>query len=320
MTKFYRHIVNHQKGIIAIFLILFAVCAVCKQFVAVDYDMNDYLPQSSASTVALDRMEEEYDGGIPNARVMVQGVSVPEALEYKEKLLSVDGVTDVTWLDDAASVTVPLETLDADTVETYYKGGNALFSVTIDEEKRIDAVSAIRDIIGDSNAMTGSAVTTAVATTSTVNEITTIAVIAVAFVLLVLILTTTSFAEPFLVLAGLGIAVVINAGSNLMFGEISFVTNAAGNILQLAVSLDYSVFLLHRFAECRQTTADPKKAMVQAPFAVRRSGQESVQAHDETSCHSFCLSPVLPHFPLLCKTAACAARYNQDKVSDTPVR
>ena len=264
MTKFYRHIVNHQKQIIVLFLILFAVCAVCKQFVAVNYDMNDYLPPESASTQALSRMEEEYDGGIPNARVMVQNVSVPEALEYKEKLLSVDGVTDVTWLDDVASVTVPLETLDRGTVESYYKDGSALFSVTIDEEKRIDAVSAIRDIIGDNNAMTGSAVTTAVATTSTVNEITTIAVIAVAFVLLVLILTTTSFAEPFLVLAGLGVAVVINAGSNLMFGEISFVTNAAGNILQLAVSLDYSVFLLHRFAECRQTTADPKEAMVQA--------------------------------------------------------
>ncbi len=264
MTKFYRHIVNHQKGIIAIFLFLFAVCAVCKQFVAVNYDMNDYLPRSSASTVALDRMEQEYDGGIPNARVMVQDVSVPEALEYKGKLFSVDGVTDVTWLDDVASVNVPLETLDADTVETYYKDSNALFSVTIDESKRIDAISAIRDIIGDNNAMTGSAVTTAVATTSTVNEITTIAAIAVAFVLLVLILTTTSFAEPFLVLAGLGVAIIINTGSNLMFGEISFVTNAAGNILQLAVSLDYSVFLLHRFAECRQTTADPKEAMVQA--------------------------------------------------------
>ena len=264
MTKFYRHIVNHQKLIIAVFLILFAVCAVCRQFVAVNYDMNDYLPPESASTVALDRMEQEYDGGIPNARVMVRGESVPQALEYKEKLLAVDGVTDVTWLDDVASVTVPLETLDADTVESYYKDGNALFSVTIDEDKRIDAVSAIREIIGEDNAMTGSAVSTAVATTSTVSEISTIAVIAVAFVLLVLILTTTSFAEPFLVLAGLGVAVIINAGSNLMFGEISFVTNAAGNILQLAVSLDYSVFLLHRFAECRQTTADPKEAMVQA--------------------------------------------------------
>lgn len=149
-------------------------------------------------------------------------------------------------------------------LETYYKDGSALFSVTIAKEKRITAVDAIRQIIGDDNAMTGSAVSTAVATTSTVSEISTIAAIAVAFVLLVLLLTTTSFAEPFLVMAGLGVAVVINAGSNLMFGEISFVTNAAGSILQLAVSLDYSVFLLHRFAECRQTTTDPKDAMVEA--------------------------------------------------------
>lgn len=264
MTKFYKRVVNHQKLIISIFLVLAVIGAVCKQFVAVNYDMNDYLPEDSPSTVALDTMEQEYDGGIPNARVMVQDVSVSEALEYKEKLLAVDGVSDVTWLDDVESVTVPLETLDTDTVETYYKDGNALFSVTIDEDKRISAVSDIRDIIGDDNCMTGSAVSTAVATTSTVNEISTIAIIAVAFVLLVLILTTTSFVEPFLVLAGLGVAILINAGSNLMFGEISFVTNAAGNILQLAVSLDYSVFLLHRFAECRQTTDDPKEAMVQA--------------------------------------------------------
>ncbi len=264
MTRFYRHVVDHRKLIIAIFLSLFAICAICKQFVAVNYNMNDYLPPNSASTQALDLMDSEYDGGIPNARVMIKGVTVPQALEYKEKLLEADGVTDVTWLDDVASVTVPLETLDADTVEAYYKDGNALFTVTIDKDKRIDAVNAIRDIIGDDNAMTGSAVTTAVATTSTVNEVTTIAIIAVVFVLLVLILTTTSFAEPFLVLAGLGVAVVINAGSNLMFGEISFVTNAAGNILQLAVSLDYSVFLLHRFAECRRKSGDPKEAMVQA--------------------------------------------------------
>lgn len=264
MTKFYEHIVSHRKLIIAVFIILFAVCAVCKQFVAVNYDMNDYLPDKSASTQALDLMENEYDGGIPNARVMVQNVSVPQALEYKEKLLAVDGVTDVTWLDDAASVTVPLETIDTDTAETYYKDGNALFSVTVDEDKRIEAVEKIREIIGDDNAMTGSAVTTAVATTSTVSEISEIAVIAVVFVLFVFILTTTSFAEPFLVLGGLGIAIIINAGSNLMFGEISFVTNAAGNILQLAVSLDYSVFLLHRFAECRQTADNPEDAMVQA--------------------------------------------------------
>ena len=88
--------------------------------------------------------------------------------------------------------------------------------------------------------------------------------VAVFFVLFVLILTTTSYIEPFLVLIGLGVAIVINAGSNIIFGEISFVTNAAGNILQLAVSLDYSVFLLHRFAQCRLISDDPNKAMIDA--------------------------------------------------------
>lgn len=264
MKKIYNHIVNHRKLILTAFLIAFIVCLVCKQFVAVNYDMNDYLPEDSASTQALDLMSAEYDGGIPNARVMIHGVSIAEALEYKNKLSEVDGVSDVTWLDDVASITVPLEILDTDTVESYYKDGNALFSVTIEEDKRISAVNDIREIIGDDNAMTGSAVSTAVATQSTVKEISTIAAIAIAFVLFVLILTTTSFAEPFIVLIGLGIAVIINAGTNLIFGEISFVTNVAGNILQLAVSLDYSVFLLHRFEECRKNNPDTKSAMVDA--------------------------------------------------------
>lgn len=264
MRKFYEWVVNHRKLILVIYAIAFIICAICKTQISVNYDMNDYLPSHSPSTVALDLMNKEFDGGVPNARVMVEDVSVPEALQYKAKIEAVDGVTDVTWLDDAVSVDVPLETLDADTVENYYKDGNALFSVTIDKKKRVDAVNDIRKIIGDDNAMTGSAVSTAAATVSTVKEIARIAVIAVLFVILVLILTTDSWFEPVIVMVGLGVAIVINAGSNLIFGEISFVTNAAGNILQLAVSMDYSVFLIHRFTECRKSKSNPKEAMVDA--------------------------------------------------------
>ena len=264
MRKFYNWVVNHRKLVIAVYAVLFIICAVCKTQISVDYDMNDYLPESSASTVALNLMDKEFDGDVPNARVMVKDVTIPEALEYKEKISNVDGVTDVTWLDDAVSVDVPLETQDIDTIENYYKGGNALFSVTIEKEKRVDAVSNIRKIIGDDNAMTGSAVSTADATTSTVSEIGKISVIAVLFVILVLILTTDSWFESVVVMIGLGVALIINAGSNLIFGEISFVTNAAGMILQLAVSMDYSVFLIHRFTECRKQNSDPKEAMVDA--------------------------------------------------------
>lgn len=264
MQKFYGGIVDHRKTVLTAFLLTAVLCLFLKNLVAVNYDMNDYLPEGSSSTVSLNTMQVEFDGGIPNARVMVRDVSIPQALEYKEKLEAVAGVTTVTWLDDAVSIYVSLSALDVDTVEAYYKDGNALFTVTIEEESRLTATAAIRDIIGEDNAMTGSAVSTAVATTSTVSEVRKIAIIAVLFVLFVLILTTNSWLEPIIILAGLGVAVAINGGTNLIFGEISFVTNAAGSILQLAVSLDYSVFLIHRFEECRSVHANPRDAMVEA--------------------------------------------------------
>lgn len=264
MRKIYQQIVKHPKFILTAFFAAFILCFFCQKLIAVDYDMNDYLPEDSLSTIALETMNNEYTGGIPNARVMIQNVTIPEALEYKQKLLAVDGVTDVTWLDDVASVTQPLEFISQATRETYYKDGNALFSVTIEEEKNLEACNAIRAVIGDENCMAGNAVSTAVATNSTVKEIPVIAVVGVLFATLVLILTTTSWAEPFIVLAGIGVAVILNAGSNLIFGEISFVTNAAGKILQLAVSLDYSVFLIHSFEEYRRQDSDPREAMVNA--------------------------------------------------------
>lgn len=264
MKKFYMSLVNHRKTMVMIFTMVFVVCLLLGNLVKVNYDINDYLPESSPSTVSLELMQEEFDGGIPNARIMISDVTIPEALEYKEKLEAVDGVTAVTWLDDVVSIFVPLSTLDTDTLETYYKDNNALFTVTIEEDRRIEAVSSIRELIGEDNAMTGSAVSTAISTTETVLEINKISIFTVLFVLVVLVMTTNSWMEPLIVLIGLGLAIVINNGTNLIFGEISFVTNAAGSILQLAVSLDYSVFLLHRFEECRQENPDVKAAMTEA--------------------------------------------------------
>lgn len=264
MEKFYRSIVKHRKLVLIFFAAASLICMFLQSMVGVNYDINDYLPADAKSTTALEVMQDEFSGGIPNARVMVSDVTIPEALEYKDKIRNVEGVSEVTWLDDTVSVTTPLATQDADIVELYYKDNNALFSVVIEEEYRIEAVNGIREIIGEDNAMTGSAVSTAISTINTVSEIQKITVIAVLFVLLVLIITTRSWMEPAIILVGLGVAILVNNGTNLIFGEISFVTNAAGSILQLAVSLDYSVFLMHRFEECRKETSDEKEAMVNA--------------------------------------------------------
>ncbi|MGN0513785.1 MAG: RND family transporter [Lachnospiraceae bacterium] len=264
MNKFYKGVVKHRRWILSFFLILAFICMFLQNAVGVNYDMSDYLPDDAQSTTSLEIMKNEFSGGIPNARVMVKNVTIPQALEYKEKIEEVQGVTEVTWLDDAVDITTPLSMLDVDTVDNYYKDDAALFSVTIEEDYRLSAVDAIRQIIGEDNSMTGSAVSTAIATTNTVSEIQKITVIAVIFVLIVLILTTNSWVEPVIILIGLGIAIVINNGTNIIFGEISFVTNAAGTILQLAVSLDYSVFLIHRFIECNEETDDVKEAMINA--------------------------------------------------------
>ena len=264
MQRFFRGIVNHPKLIITIFIIATLICAVLQGLVNVNYDMTAYLPNDSHSTVTIEIMQKEFDGDIPNARVMVRNVTIPEALEYKEKILSCDGVTDVMWLDDATSIYVPLSQLDTDTLETYYKDNTALFTVTIADDKRIEAVDAIRAVIGEDNAMSGDAVSTALATTSTVEQILKITIFAVICVFVILLITTPSWIEPLVVLGGIGVAVVLNMGTNLIFGEISFVTNAAGSILHLAVSLDYSVFLMHRYEECLKNDPDPKNAMVDA--------------------------------------------------------
>ena len=266
LKRFYTTIVRKRRLVLAVFALAVILSAFASRAVQVDYDMNDYLPPDSPSTIALETMNGAFTGGIPNVRVMVRDVTVPEALDYKEQLAAIDGVESVTWLDDSLDVTVPLQMQDTATVETYYKDDCALFSMTVEDAKRLEAVAAIQDLIGEDNALAGTAVSTAVATNSTVSEVAKIAGIAVIYVLFILILTTDSWVEPILVLAGLGVAILLNNGTNLIFGTISFVTNAAGSILQLAVSLDYSVFLIHRFAECRAENPDasPEDCMVDA--------------------------------------------------------
>lgn len=264
MKKFYTGVVKHRKFVLCVFSVFFLICFVLKGLVAVNYDITDYLPPETASTVSMSKMKEEFAGGIPNTRVMVKDVTIPEALEYKEQFKGVEGVTAVTWLDDSVDVTIPLSTLDESTVELYYKDNAALFTITILEDYRISATDAIREIIGDENYMTGSDVSTAAATATTVSEVMVVTAITIVFVFIVLIFTTSSWLEPILILIGLGVAIMINNGSNLLFGEVSFVTNASGSVLLLAVSLDYSVFLLHRFEECRKLFNNTEDAMIDA--------------------------------------------------------
>lgn len=261
MNKLREWILAHRKLVVAVFLAAAVLCTVLWPFVQVNYNMVDYLPEGAQSTEALALMEQEFPGGIPGTRVMVRDVSVQEALAYKEQLEQIEGVASVMWLDDVADLKTPLEVQDAALTESYYRDGTALFSVAIEEKMEAEAVEGIYNVIGEDNAAAGDAVTTAASQTMAFSECMRAILILVPIILLILILSTDSWLEPVLFLAAIGVAVLINMGTNVFFGEISFVTQAVSPILQLAVSLDYAIFLLHSFERHRKTCASETEAM-----------------------------------------------------------
>lgn len=257
-------IIEHKKSIVIIFTIVTLLSAVAQLAVSVNYNMVDYLPEKSPSLQATDLMEEEFDEPVENARVMVRDVSITKALDYKEKLGEINGVSNVMWLDDVIDLKVPLEMANEDTVESYYEDESALFSITIEEGKEVEATDAIYGLIGEDNALAGEAVNTAVSQKMTGSESMYAAALLVPMIIIILVISTTSWIEPVFFLTAIGVSVLINLGTNIFIGEISFVTQSVAPILQLAVSLDYAIFLLHSFSDYRKETSDPKEAMQRA--------------------------------------------------------
>lgn len=264
MDRFYGGVIKYRKAIMVAFVAAAIISGWLTTKVYVDYNIMNYLPQGSPSMVSLRVMTEEFGGEVPNCRVVIRNADRKTALEYKRKFEEMDGVISVTWLDTMLPLNMPVEMFPQSMLDTYYKDGNAMFLLTVDEDKQTETIPAIYDLIGEENMVSGTAVLTVVATLNTVKEILIITVIAIFFLLFVLAITTTSWVEPLIVMTGLGIAIVINSGTNIIFGKISFVTNSAGMVLQMAVALDYSVFLIHRFTECLKEIGDPEKAMKEA--------------------------------------------------------
>lgn len=241
---------------------LLTLLATIVQFgVAVNYNMVDYLPEDAPSVKAMEIMEEEFEGAVPNTRVMIHDVTIQEALGYKEKLSEIDGVSDVTWLDDAIDIRTPIEMADEETVESYYKENNALFSLSIEKGDEVAVTDAIYEVIGEENAMAGEALDTATSQKMAGQESFYAALLLVPIIIIILVLSTNSWVEPLFFLTAIGVSVLINLGTNIFLGEVSFVTQSVAPILQLAVSLDYAIFLLHSFSDYRKTVADPKEAM-----------------------------------------------------------
>lgn len=264
MLKFSRWILDHRRLILAIFIVLLVLSAWLATRVKIDFDLSHYVPDDAESTRAMKAVLSEFDEGVPNLRLMKGQVAIADALSLKEKLLELPEVTSVRWLDDMADPASPIETLDPQIVERFYKDGNALFLLTVQTDDYRHALEKIRRVAGDGVALDGTAVSLASADKSVTEEMATILKISVPGAFLILLLVTSSWFEPVLFMLTIMSGVLLNMGSNVFLGPISFITQSVGAVLQLALSMDYSIFLLNRFGDYRRAGDDVETAMSKA--------------------------------------------------------
>ena len=261
MERFSAFVTDHRAPIVGVALVLALLSGIAALFVPINYDLTSYLPESAESTRALEEMDAEFDAAVPNARVMVNGVDVEQALAFKQQLADAPGIEGVLWLDDVVDLGTPLEMLDPAAVDQYYRDGHALFDVTVANGQETEALQAIYDIVGEDGNATGQAVNTAESKAMAGGEVANAFAILVPLILLILVLSTTSWIEPVFFLLAIGVSVLLNMGTNIFLGEVSYIAFTIAPILQLAVSLDYAIFLLHAFQRAREGEPDPVRAM-----------------------------------------------------------
>ena len=266
MLKKMAHFIVQRGRIIEKFFIAMTIfCAVCYPFVGVNYDLSKYLPDFAPTKQALDVMEQEF--GYPGmARIMVKDVTLPEARTIRQRISRVDGVDLVVGPDLAANVYSTDAFIKNSLTDRFYKDGNAVYQIIFEDgdsdASTHKAINEIYGIVGkDRGCFAGSAVSSKERQESISRVIAMAFGMAVVFIWLILTLTTTSWFEPFLFILVMAVAIVLNMGSNIMFGRISFFTFSTAAILQLAVSMDYSIFLLHTYTAIKQSGVDSRPAM-----------------------------------------------------------
>lgn len=268
LQRMARFTVEKGKAIEKFFFLAVIICGFCYLFVGVNYDLSKYLPDFAPTKQALDVMEEEF--GYPGmARVMVKDVSLQEARAIRKRIEEVEGVELIVGSDLATNVYAGEAFLGNSLSDKFYKDGNAMFQIIFEDgdadESTHEAIRQIYDIVGkERGCFAGSAVSSKERQESISREITIAIAMAVVIIWLILTLTTTSWFEPFLFILVMAVAIILNMGSNLMFGRISFFTFSTAAILQLAVSMDYSIFLLHTYTAFKNAGLDTKEAMEKA--------------------------------------------------------
>lgn len=268
MQKFGRGVVKLRVPILIVSILLLIPSIFGFLSTRINYDILSYLPSDIETMKGQDIMLDEFGkGGF--SLVMLDGMEDKDVEKVKEKIEKVDHVCDVLWYDTLADVSLPKEVLPDDIYDFFNTDNSTMMAVFFDEatsaDGSLEAVKEIRSIAGEQCFVSGMSSVVEDIKDLTMQEAPMYVVIAVILTSIILALTMDSFLIPLFFMLSVGMAIIYNMGTNFIQGEISFITEALAAVLQLAVTIDYSIFLWHSYKEEKgKHPGDNKEAMAVA--------------------------------------------------------
>ncbi|WP_346896131.1 efflux RND transporter permease subunit [Clostridium sp. UBA7503] len=267
MTKISKKIAESRVIILVLAFLLLIPSVLGFIKTKINYDILSYLPDDLETVRAEEILKRDFDCG-SLSMLIVEGMEDKDVVKIKEKVEKIQGVQKVLWINDVLDSPIPKDILPSSIQDVFYAKDSTMMVIMLEEGSANiitqNAVEDIRKVAGEQSFLSGMAGIVKDTKDLSDKETPFYVLIAVVLSLIVLALTMDSVVIPVIFLGSIGIAVIYNMGSNIIFGEISYITKALSAILQLGVTMDYSIFLLHRYDEEREVQKDKVIAMSNA--------------------------------------------------------
>ena len=265
--RFSKAVVKYRIPILVLALVLMIPSVLGMLGTRINYDMLDYLPGDMDTVIGQDALMEDFGKGAFSL-IIVEDMPDKDVAALCDKLKTVDHVESVVWYSTLADVTIPKELLPDKIYSAFNTDHSTMMAVFFDSatsaDVTMDAIREIRAIAGKQCFVSGmSALVTDLKDLCEAEEPIYVG-LAVLFACLAMLLLLDGWLVPFVFLASIGMMIVLNLGTNYFFGEVSYITKALSAVLQLAVTMDYSIFLWHSYNEARAQTDDRNEAMATA--------------------------------------------------------
>ena len=273
MKKFAQFITKHSLFIVIISVFLLIPSVIGYINTKINYDILVYLPENLETIKGQSLLKEKYKMGA-FAFVLTNSNNNKAILNLENEIKKINGVNKVISIADITDVSIPIEMLPNEILEKVDKGNETVILVTFNgttsEKETLDAFENLRELAGSKkiSGMSGMVVDTRDLSNK---EMLTYVILAVIFSIIVLLFTTDSYIIPIFLLGNIGFAIIYNLGSNIIFGEISYITKAITAVLQLGVTMDFSIFLYNKYYQEKEHCKDNKGAMTNAICATFKS-------------------------------------------------